>query len=45
VAAHAGETEIKEKALNSNKVKTFIADKTIIKLIYIPEKLINIVIR
>ncbi|MDD5396826.1 MAG: class I tRNA ligase family protein [Candidatus Moranbacteria bacterium] len=44
VAADVTEDEIKETALESEKVKVFTEGKEIRKIIFVPEKLINIVI-
>ncbi len=44
VAADAGEEEIKKLAASSAKVKVFIEGKKIAKTIYVPKKLVNIVI-
>lgn len=45
VAADAAEEEIKTKAQASEKIKSFIAGKTVVKIIVIPKKLINIVVK
>jgi leucyl-tRNA synthetase len=45
VSADSSEEEIKEKALASEKVKTFTGGKQVIKIISVPKKLINIVIK
>ena len=45
VAADAGEEKIKKLAASSAKVRGFIEGKTIIKMIYVPKKLVNIVIQ
>jgi len=39
------EEEAKEKALSSQRVKTYIDGKSIIKTIYVPGKLVNIVVK
>ncbi len=44
VAADASEDGIKELALNDEQVKKFTADKTVRKIIYVPKKLVNIVV-
>jgi leucyl-tRNA synthetase len=44
VATDVTEDEIKETALESEKVKVFIEGKEIKKIIFVPEKLINIVV-
>jgi leucyl-tRNA synthetase len=43
VPADASEEEIKSKAAASETVKRFIQDKKIVKTIYVPKKLVNIV--
>src|SRR6266576_802191 len=45
VPADAGESLVVERALADEKVKTAIAGKTISKKIYVPEKLLNLVVR
>jgi leucyl-tRNA synthetase len=45
VAADASEEEIKEKALASEKVKPLIGGKQIVKIIAVPKKLINLVVK
>jgi len=45
VAFDAGEEEIKKKALASEKVKIFTAGKQVVKIISVPKKLINIVVK
>ncbi|MFA5113394.1 MAG: leucine--tRNA ligase [Candidatus Margulisiibacteriota bacterium] len=45
VPADAKEELVKEKALASEKVKTNLAGKQVVKQIYIPQKLLNIVVR
>ncbi|HVU68274.1 MAG TPA: leucine--tRNA ligase [Ktedonobacteraceae bacterium] len=45
VAANTSEQEIRTLALSSARVSSFIGDATVQKVIYVPEKLINIVIR
>jgi len=44
VASDVTEDEVKETALESEKVKIFTAGKEIKKIIFVPEKLINIVV-
>ncbi|MFH1387451.1 MAG: leucine--tRNA ligase [bacterium] len=44
VPAEANENEIKEKALASEKVKVFTTGKEIKKTIYVPKKLLNLVV-
>jgi len=45
VSADATESEIKEKALASEKVKSYLAGKELVKSIFIPNKLLNLVIK
>ncbi len=45
VPADVGESLVVERALADEKVKTAIAGKTISKKIYVPEKLLNLVVR
>ena len=45
IAVAASEDEVKSIALSLPKVKEYIGDKTIVKVIVIPKKLVNIVIR
>lgn len=45
VSSQANEDELKNKALESPKVKDFILGKTIVKTIVVPKKLVNIVIK
>ena len=45
VSSQANEDELKNKALESQKVKEFIDGKTIVKTIVIPKKLVNIVVK
>ena len=44
VAPDASEEEIKKMAASSTKVKAFIEGKKIVKVIYVPRKLVNIVV-
>jgi leucyl-tRNA synthetase len=44
VASDASENEIKKLAASSTKIKPYIEGKKIIKTIYVPKKLINIVV-
>ncbi len=37
--------EVKEIALNLDAVQKFIADKTLVKFIYVPQKIVNIVVK
>ena len=45
VSAEAGEEEIKAKALASEKIKSFISGKEVVKIISVPKKLINLVVK
>ncbi len=45
VPVEAGDEDIKQKALESEKAKSFIADKKIVKTIVVPKKLVNIVVK
>ena len=45
VPADALEETIRERALSAQKVKTAISGKQIVKIIVVPDKLINIVVR
>ncbi len=45
VSASESDDTIKELALNDGKIKQFIGDKQVIKEIYVPKKLVNIVIK
>jgi leucyl-tRNA synthetase len=45
VSADASDEQIKEKALQNEKAKKFIAGKNIIKTIVVPKKLVNIVVK
>jgi leucyl-tRNA synthetase len=45
VKASVNETEAKQLALTSLKVKAYIKDKETVNIIYVPGKLINIVIK
>jgi len=45
VSAGASEDSVREAALNDEKVKAAIAGKTIVKIIVVPGKLVNIVVR
>jgi len=44
VAVDIAEDEIKKLALESEKIKSFVGDKEIRKVIYVPKKLVNIVV-
>jgi len=45
VSAEIGETEAKEAALQSERVKKWLADREIVKTIFVPGKLLNIVVK
>ncbi len=45
VSIDTKEEEIKEKALSSEKIRKFIENKQIIKTIYVPKKIVNIVVK
>jgi len=45
VPADIGEAEAKELALNSEKVKPWLAGKTVAQVVYVPGKLVNISVR
>lgn len=45
IPVNTPEAECKERALSEEKVRKFIAGKTIVKEIFVPKKLINIVVR
>ncbi len=45
VSASESDDTIKELALNDGKIKQFIGDKQVIKEIYVPKKLVNIVMK
>jgi leucyl-tRNA synthetase len=45
VSAEAGQDEIKEKAQASEKVKAFTTGKNIVKIIVVPKRLVNIVVK
>ena len=45
VSASITEAEAKEKAMASEKVRTYLEGKTTVKEIYVPGKLLNIVVR
>jgi leucyl-tRNA synthetase len=44
IAADASEEDVKKLALKDENVKTFVGDKTPVKIIYVPGKLVNIVV-
>ena len=44
VPTSASEEEVKEIALKSEKIKNFISDKKILKIIFVPKRLINFVV-
>ncbi len=45
VAAELSDDQIKELALKTEKVRAWVSGKEIIKVIFVPKKLVNIVIR
>ncbi|RCW58282.1 MULTISPECIES: leucine--tRNA ligase [Halanaerobium] len=45
VAADAPETKVKEKAMAAEKIQSYLEDGNLIKTIYIPKKLVNLVIQ
>jgi leucyl-tRNA synthetase len=45
VPAEAGEPLVKERALKDGKVKAAIAGKQIVKEIFVPGKLLNLVVK
>ena len=45
VSADISEAEVRELVVNNDKVATFIGENTIQKVIYIPGRLVNIVVR
>ncbi|MGB9613420.1 MAG: leucine--tRNA ligase, partial [Candidatus Margulisiibacteriota bacterium] len=45
VSAEASEEEIKEKALASEKIKNYLAGKQIVRVILVPKKLVNLVVK
>jgi leucyl-tRNA synthetase len=45
VSIDAPASELESAAMNSDKVKPFIAGKTILKVVVLPKKLVNIVVR
>jgi leucyl-tRNA synthetase len=45
VAATTNDEEIKSRAQASEKAAAFLAGKTIVKVILVPKKLVNIVVR
>jgi leucyl-tRNA synthetase len=45
ISADAAEDAVREAALNDEKVKAAIADKQVVKVIVVPGKLVNIVVR
>jgi leucyl-tRNA synthetase len=45
VSADVSEDEIKERALGDTKVKSWVGDKTVVKFIVVPKRLVNIVVR
>jgi len=45
VSPESSQDEIKEFVLNSDKIKELIGDKTVVKCIVVPKKLVNIVVK
>jgi leucyl-tRNA synthetase len=45
VPSNISEGEVRELAVNNDKVATFIGENTIQKMIYVPGRLMNIVVR
>lgn len=45
IPVNTPEEKAKELALNDEKVKKFIENKSIVKTIFVPDKLINIVVK
>ncbi|MBZ5534506.1 MAG: leucine--tRNA ligase [Acidobacteriia bacterium] len=45
VAADVSEAEMRERALGDTKVKSWVGDKTVVKFIVVPKRLVNIVVR
>ncbi|HOO74902.1 MAG: leucine--tRNA ligase [Thermotogae bacterium] len=45
VSSGAAEAEVKETAFSDERIMKFIKDKEIIKIIYVPKKLLNIVVK
>jgi len=45
VSSDISEAEVRELVVNNNKVATFIGENTIQKVIYIPGRLVNVVVR
>ena len=45
LAANLSKQEIESAVLNDKHIKSFIADKEVVKVIYVPQKLMNIVIK
>lgn len=45
LSAEAGEEEIKKKAQSSDKVKSFTKGKKVVKVIVVPKRLVNIVVK
>jgi len=45
VAANASQPEVEAAAKASEKVRQFIDGKTIVKVIFVPKRLINIIVR
>jgi leucyl-tRNA synthetase len=45
VSADASEEDVRQRALADEKVQSFIAGKQVVKIIIVPGKLVNIVVR
>ncbi len=45
VAADASEPEMRQRALHDGKVKVWLGDKTVVKIIVVPKRLVNIVVK
>jgi leucyl-tRNA synthetase len=45
VSADISEDEIKQRALGDTKVKSWVGDKTVVKFIVVPKRLVNIVVK
>jgi leucyl-tRNA synthetase len=45
VAADADEDEVKEKAMQAENIKSYLEDGNLVKTIYIPKKLVNLVVK
>jgi leucyl-tRNA synthetase len=45
VPASVTEAEAKEKALTSEKVKVYLAGKIVVNVVYVPGRLVNVVVK